>query len=52
MIGMLQVNHPPQKFIHKNEERKYQHEETYKATKYLIYSKTINKGKFQTPHKV
>ena len=47
MIGILQVNHAPQKFPDKNEERKYQHEETYKPTKCHMYSKIISKCKFQ-----
>ena len=50
MIGILQVNHPPQKFPDKNGE-KYQHEETYKPTKCHMYTKIISKCKFQMNHK-
>ena len=50
IIGILQVNHPPQKFLDKNAE-KYQHEETDKPTKHHVYSKIITKCKFHIAHK-
>ena len=50
MIGILEVNHPPQKFPDKNAE-KYQHQETDKPIKHHMYSKIISKCKFQMDHK-
>ena len=51
MIGILQVNHLPQKFPDKNAEKKYQHEETDKPTKHHVYSNIISKQKFHMAHK-
>ena len=51
IIGILQVNHPPQKFPDKNAEKQYQHEETDKPTKHHVYSKIITKCKFQIAHR-
>ena len=50
MIGILQVNPPPQKFPDKNAE-KNQHEETDKPTKHHMYSNIISKWKFHMAHK-
>ena len=50
MIGILEVNHPPQKFPDKNAET-YQHQETDKPIKHHMHSKIISKCKFDMAHK-
>ena len=50
MIGILEVNHPPGKFSEKMHKKKYQHQKTDRPIKHHMYSKIINKYKYQMAH--
>ena len=49
MIGILEVNHP-ENFSEKMH-KKYQHQKTDRPIKHHMYSKIINKCKYQMAHK-
>ena len=49
MISILEVNHPPEKFSEKMR-KKYQHQKTDRPIKHNMYSKIINKCKYQMAH--
>ena len=50
MIGILEVNCPHEK-LRKNIQKKYQHQKTDRPIKHHMYSKIINKCKYQMAHK-
>ena len=50
MIGILEVNHPPKKFSEKMH-KKYQNQKTDRPINHHMYSKIINKFKYQMTHK-
>ena len=50
MIGILEVNYPSENFSEKMH-KKYQHQKTDRPMKHHMYSKIINKCKYQMAHK-